>query len=164
MKRAVLIALTLVCSAQVSYAWLDATEKQCETRYGKPQPADTATPGSDKTIGYWKDDVHVTADFVKGKCLRISYVCRDPVTQGQIDTFFKANGGTTAWAHFKGGGEGEYVRHDGLAKATVMIGYGGGVLFSYFCWDKAHDQAVKDAETAKQAVEKERLKKFNHDF
>ena len=45
-----------------------------------------------------------------------------------------------------------------------MIGYGGGVLFSYFCWDKAHDQAVKDAETAKQAVEKERLKKFNHDF
>jgi hypothetical protein len=164
MRRITLIALALLFSVRAAYAWLDATEKQCEARYGKPQPADTATLGSEKTISYWKDDVHVTADFVKGKCLRISYVYRDPVTQGQIDTFFKANGGATAWAHFKGGGEGEYVRQDGLAKANVMMGYGGGILFSYLRWDKLHEQAVKDAENAKQTAEKERLKKFSHDF
>jgi len=162
-KRVVLIGLTLTCLAQVSYAWLEATEKQCEERYGPPT-AQQPSLGSDKTLSYWKDDVHITADFVKGKCLRISYGTRSQTTQGEIDIFFKANGGPMVWTHRKGGGGGDYARTDRFAKATVEMGYGGGVTFTAYDWEKAHEQAIKDVETAKQAAEKERLRKLEHDF
>jgi hypothetical protein len=33
-----------------------------------------------------------------------------------------------------------------------------------YAWEKAHEQAIKDVEAAKQAAEKERLKKLEHDF
>ena len=163
MKRAVLIGLALTCLAQASYAWLEATEKQCEDRYGTPT-AQQPSLGSDKTLSYWKDDVHITADFVKGKCLRISYGTRSQTTQAEIDTFFKVNGGPMVWTHRKGGGGGDYARTDRFAKATVEMGYGGGVTFTAYAWEKAHEQAIKDIETAKQTAEKERLKKFDHDF
>jgi hypothetical protein len=44
------------------------------------------------------------------------------------------------------------------------MGYGGGVTFTAYEWEKAHEQAIKDIEAAKQAAEKERLKKLEHDF
>jgi hypothetical protein len=68
------------------------------------------------------------------------------------------------WTHRKGGGGGDYVRTDRFAKAEVSMGYGGGVTFTAYEWEKAHEQAIKDIEAAKQAAEKERLKKLEHDF
>jgi len=162
-KRAILMGLALTCLARASYAWLDATEKQCEERYGNPSPQQP-TLGSDKTLFYRKDEMRVTADFVKDKCLRISYGTPSWTTQGEIDIFFKANGGYSVWTHFKGGGGGDYVRSDGLAKAKVEMGLGGGVTFTAYAWEKAHAQAIQDVEAAKQEAEKERLKKLEHDF
>jgi hypothetical protein len=162
-KRAVLIGLALTCLARASYAWLEATEKQCEERYGNPT-AQQPTLGSDKTLSYRKDDVRITADFVKGICLRISYATPSWTTQSEIDTFFKVNGGPMVWIHRKGGGGGDYARTDRFAKATVEMGLGGGVTFTAYDWEKAHEQAIEDVETAKQAAEKERLKKLEHDF
>ncbi len=164
MKRTLLITVILACSAVRTQAWLDATEQQCEARYGKPRLAEVPTPGSDKTIGYRKDDIRVSAEFVKGKCVRIEYAVFGNLTQDQIDIFFKANGGASAWAHFEGGGADDYVRHDGLATAKIGSRYNGGVTFTYTHWQKAHDQAVKDLEAARQASEKERLDKLNRDF
>jgi hypothetical protein len=163
-KCKVLIAVMLACSTVTAYAWLDATEQQCEVRYGKPKLADVTTPGSDKTISYLKDDIHVNAEFVKGKCVRIDYGVHGFVTQGQIDVFFKANGGASAWSHYDGGGGDDYVRHDGLAIARVTRYYGGGVTFTENQWQKAHDEAVKELNAAKQAAEKERIEKKNSDF
>ena len=47
---------------------------------------------------------------------------------------------------------------------TVEMGLGGGVTFTAYAWEKAHEQAIKDVEVAKQAAEKERLKNLEHDF
>ena len=145
-------------------AWLDATEQQCEARYGKPRAAEVPTLGSDKTISYRKDDIRVNAEFVKGKCVQIEYGVGGSVTQDQIDIFFKANGGASAWSHYKGGGADDYVRHDGLATAKIERYYNGGVLFTNNQWQKVHDQAIKDRDAARQAAEKERLDKLNRDF
>jgi hypothetical protein len=49
-------------------------------------------------------------------------------------------------------------------KPRSRWGTGGGVTFTAYDWEKAHEQAIKDIETAKQAAEKERLKKLEHDF
>jgi hypothetical protein len=163
-KRTVLIVAILVCSTIRTHAWLDATEQQCEARYGKPRLAQVPTLGSDKTISYRKDDVRIKAEFVKGKCARIEYSVWGPTTQDQIDTFFKANGGASAWSHFNGEKGDDYVRHDGLAIANLDRGYNGGVTFTDNHWQKAHDQAVKALDAARQAAEKEHLHDFKRDF
>jgi hypothetical protein len=163
-KHTLLIAVILACSTTASHAWLDATEQQCEARYGKPRLAEVPTPGSDKTISYWKDEIRVNAEFTKGKCVRIEYAVRDNLTQEQINIFFKANGGTSAWSHFDGGGADDYARHDGRAVAKVDRNYGGGVTFTLKRWQEVHDKALKEREAAKQAAEKERQNKFKRDF
>jgi hypothetical protein len=164
MKRALLTGCILICICISGLAWLDATEKQCEARYGKPQPAQTTNLGSDKTLRYRKEGAFVTADFIKGKCVKIEYGLNEELRQEHIDTFFNLNGGTSAWSHVKGGSGNDYVRVDGLAKAVVSPGLNGNVTFFYDEWQKAHDQAIKDREEAKKTAEKERLKKFSQDF
>lgn len=164
MKRTVLIAVILACSTTASHAWLDATEQQCETRYGKPRVADIPNPGSDKTIGYTKDEIRVSAEFVKGKCVRIEYAIRGNLSQDQIDKFFKTNGGASDWSQFDGGSKDDYVRHDGRAVAKVDRNYGGGVTFTLKQWQQAHDKAVKERDAASQAAEKERHNKLIRDF
>lgn len=164
MKRALLTGCILICVSISSFAWLDATEKQCEARYGKPQPPQTPNLGSDKTIRYRKEGVFVTADFIKGKCVKIEYGLNEDLKQEYIDTFFNLNGGTSVWSHLKGGSGDDYVRSDGRGKAVVRPGLNGNVTFLYDEWQKAHDQAIKDREEAQKTAEKERLKKFSRDF
>ena len=164
MKRAFLIGWILICVSTSVFAWLGATEKQCEARYGKPEPAQTPDLGSDKTIRYRKAGAFVTANFIKGKCVRIQYGLNEVLQQEHIDTFFNLNGGTSVWSHVKGGTGDEYVRSDGRGKAVVSPGLNGHVTFFYDEWQKAHDQAIKDREEAANAVEKERLKKFSREF
>jgi len=96
--------------------------------------------------------------------VRIDYTISGSLTQDQIDIFFKANGGASAWSHFEGGGADNYVRHDGLAVASVNRWYNGGVTFTDSHWQKVHDQAVKELDAARRAAEKERLDKLNRDF
>ena len=164
MKRALLISCVLICISTSSFAWLDATEKQCELRYGKPQPAQTPNDGSDKTLRYRKTGVFITADFIKGRCVRIQYGLNEVLQQEHIDSFFNLNGGTSVWSHVKGGTGDDYVRSDGRGKAVVRPGSNGNVTFFYDEWQKAHDQAIIDREEAKKAAEKERLRKFSREF
>lgn len=164
MKCAILCGCIFITASISGFAWLDATEQQCEKRYGKPLPAQEPRLGSDKTIRYKKEGVFVTAEFIKGKCVKIEYGLNEDLKQEHIDTFFNLNGGTSVWSHVKGGTGNDYVRTDGRGKAVVRPGLNGNVTFFYDDWQKAHDQAVKDQEEAKKKAEKERLEKFSHDF
>jgi len=47
---------------------------------------------------------------------------------------------------------------------VVSPGVNGNVTFFYDESQTAHDQAIKDCEEAKEAIEKDRLKKFSRDF
>ena len=159
MKRLLLILLLPVAFAIDSNARLEETEQQCQARYGKPGTAST-TPGADKTLLYSKDGVSILAQFIKGRCVQISY--RKPVQMSQTerDTFFKANGGSI-WSNYSGGQPSDFIRADGKAKASYNLD---SVTFTLNSWETAHDKAVKDEQAAKQAEEKKEADKFKNDF
>ena len=166
MRRLLVIALALTCAAGITQARLNETEQEFETRYGKPtETSDKPTPGSDKTLSYTKNGVRITAEFVKGRCQKITYVgVKD---QQQLDAILKANGGPI-WAPYKGGGKRKLVRSDGLAIATILpdddMWTPSMIVFTLNEWQKAHDKAIKDADAASQAAEKVAKEKSQRGF
>ena len=148
-----MLALLLGTVAGIAQARLGETEKQCGERYGLPT-ALGPTPGSDKTVSYEKDGLKIYCEFVKGKCLRITYQAylafSDKLWQSRLDLAFQSEGGSV-WANYPGGKPNEYVRSDRLANALKNWNT---ITFTLNDWDKLHDQAVKDQESAKKAAEK----------
>lgn len=172
-RRLLVMGSVFACLVGNVQARLGETEQECEARYGQPTPQVPATPGSDRTLTYTKDDITVTAEFVKGRCLRIAYTRAygKQCPQEQLDVFFKANAGGSGWVKYQGAGRCDFVRADG-ARALVTSRYDWsapeGVTFTYPQWQKLHDKAVKAADAAKKAAEeaakKEQAEKFQKDF
>ena len=174
MQRIIVLAILLGIAASNAQARLGETEKQSEDRYGLPT-AQAPSAGADKTFRYDKDGIKVIGDFVKGKCLCITYsIPDDKLSQQRIDLVFQAEGGR-AWATFPGGKATkiitEYVRSDRQAVAVKEhIYWLPSTIFTFQLneWTKLHDQAVNDQEAAKkaaeQAAEHERMKKLGKEL
>jgi hypothetical protein len=162
MRRLLLIMLMLLFATASPQARLEETEQQCEARYGKPTDTYQTTPGSDKTLAYKKEGVRITAEFLKGRCQRISYSGLEG--QQQVDVIIKSEGGPI-WAPY---GKRQLVRSDGLAMAQMQpdtdYAHPSGITFTLNVWEKAHELVIKNAEAAKKKAEKEASTKFKKGF
>jgi len=146
-------------------ARLGETEKQSDERYGLPT-AIAPTPGSDKTIRYEKDGIKISCEFVKDKCLRITYEMTpwEKLREAKFELIMQSEGGSV-WANYQGGKPNEYARSDRLA---IAVKQRDSITFMLNEWTKLYDQAVKDQAAAKKAAEKaaehERLKKLGREL
>ena len=153
-----LLLLFTLMAATLVEARLGETKEECDSRYGKPSPK-AVTPGADAGALYDKEGIGIYVEFIKNRCVCITYHRFCPnFTQAEITTFFNANGGITRWANYSGGKSNEFLRSGDGALAQTDPSR---VSFSIRSWPEISSKAVADA---KKKQEQDAKKRFQRSF